>query len=113
MDMVNTNRWKKTLRSVLPSSLYASYVANKLNQRIDHDLCSLRPPHSPFDQVSDLFWGMAGDGWGLGRGEGRRCVCVVGGGGWGWGQRDVNLVLLCSSLLSYVPFCVCLFHLFL
>lgn len=51
MDMVNTNRWKRSVRQLLPSSLYASYVANKLNKRIDHDLCSLRPPHSPFDQV--------------------------------------------------------------
>ncbi|KAK7095176.1 flavin-containing monooxygenase 5-like [Littorina saxatilis] len=51
MDMVNTNRWKKTMRSLLPTSFYASYVAKKLNQRIDHDLCSLRPVHSPFDQV--------------------------------------------------------------
>nr|KAG5710612.1 hypothetical protein BaRGS_013258 [Batillaria attramentaria] len=34
MDMVNTNRWKKMMRQMLPTSFYASYIANKLNQRI-------------------------------------------------------------------------------
>ena len=99
MDMVNTNRWKKTLRSVLPSSLYASYVANKLNQRIDHDLCSLRPIHSPFDQVSDLF-GRVDAGWG-----GLRAGVGCGGGGRGCQSVPPLFlsVVLCPLLCLSVP----------
>ena len=99
MDMVNTNRWKKTLRSVLPSSLYASYVANKLNQRIDHDLCSLRPIHSPFDQVSDLF-GRVDAGWG-----GMRAGVGCGGGGRGCQSVPPLFlsVVLCPLLCLSVP----------